>query len=313
MNPYLGWPLLCGAGFGLAGYVLVRSLHGTDSSVSVEPGRLRRGARSWWGRRRHPGRRAAAALATALAGLVLTGWPLAVPIGALAAWAVPELLGRGGREREQIARIEALAVWTEQLRDTLAAASGLQQALQATAATAPVEIRPHLAALAGRLTAGQRLPSVLREFGHDLDDPLADLVVAALVGASGRQTGRLADLLTTLAASTRAHALMRTRTVAARARVQTSVRVTVGATLLLAGGLFVLNRHYLDPYNSLAGQAAIAVVAALFAVAFAWLAKISAFPDPPRLLTPQPLRTSTRTVSTATAVEGAGRVQEATP
>jgi tight adherence protein B len=310
VNPYLGWPLLCGAGFGLACYALVRALSGPRPGVAVEPGRWRRGAQEWWHRRHHPERRAVAAAATALAGFVLTGWPLAVPIGALAAWTLPGLLGRGGREREQIARIEALAVWTEQLRDSLAAASGLQQALQATATTAPVSIRPHVAALAERLSTGQRLPAALAEFGHDLDDPLADLVVSALIGASERQSGRLADLLTTLAASARAHALMRTRTVSARARVKTSVRVTVGATLALAAGLFVLNRHYLDPYQSLAGQAAIAIVATLFTVAFSWLAKISAFPDPPRLLGPGPAETNDRP-ATATA-EGAQAPREAT-
>ncbi|WP_052069379.1 type II secretion system F family protein [Streptacidiphilus albus] len=287
MNPYLGWPLLCGASFGLACYALARALHGVDPAAVAQPSRLRRGARAWWRRRRHPGRRATAAAVTGIAGVALTGWPVALPIGAVAAWTLPDLLGRGDQEKEQIARIEALAGWAEQLRDTLSAASGLQQALQATATTAPVEIRPDVAALAERLAGGQRLPAALQAFGHDLDDPLADLVVVALVGASRRQTGRLADLLTALASSTRAHALMRTRTVAARARVRTSVRVTVGATLALAGGLFVLNRHYLDPYGTPTGQVAVTVVAALFATAFWWLARISAFPDPPRLLAPR--------------------------
>ncbi|WP_329562060.1 type II secretion system F family protein [Kitasatospora sp. NBC_01266] len=209
---------------------------------------------------------------------------MSAPLAALAAWALPGLLGRDRRGQQAIDRIEAIASWTEQLRDTLSAAAGLEQALLATAATAPLPVRKEVAALAERIRRGQRLPEALRELAAGLADPLGDLVVLALLGAAGRQSGRLGDLLAGLAASAREQAQMRTRTASSRARVRTSVRIVVGTTLAMAMGLVLLNRDYLRPFDTAQGQFVLLLVGGMFAAAFAWLRKIATFTEPARLL-----------------------------
>ena len=86
---------------------------------------------------------------------VVTGWPVAIPLGALG---VLGLRGLGrGQAGQVIERIEAIASWTEMLRDTLAGAAGLTQALIATAAICPQPIREEVSALANRLTSGAAL------------------------------------------------------------------------------------------------------------------------------------------------------------
>ena len=80
----------------------------------------------------------------------LTGWPVAAVLAGAAVFALPSLL-RGGRDRaRRVARTEAIAGWAEMLRDTLAAAAGLEQAIVATAEVSPAPIRSEVTDLAAR-------------------------------------------------------------------------------------------------------------------------------------------------------------------
>ncbi len=84
---------------------------------------------------------------------VITGWVAAAVLAGLACWALPPVLGRDPRHAHQLDRIEAIATWTEMLRDTLAAAAGLEQTILATAPLAPTAIRPQVSELAARRPA----------------------------------------------------------------------------------------------------------------------------------------------------------------
>jgi Flp pilus assembly protein TadB len=215
----------------------------------------------------------------------VTGWPVGAVLAGVGAWLLPRLLGRDRDHDRQLARIEAVAAWAEQLRDTLAAAAGVEQAILATAATAPDPIRPQVADLAAAINRGDRLGPALRAFADRLGDPTADLVVAALLQAAEHHARNLADLLSSLAAAAREQAGMRMRIAAGRARTRTSVRVIVSATLAMAGALALLNRGYLAPYDTPVGQVALLGVGGLFGVAFSWLHRLARLREPDRFLT----------------------------
>src|SRR5438128_1548099 len=73
--------------------------------------------------------RTAAAVAAGLAVLVATRWPVAAAAAAALGWFARDLFGgRVAREREA-ARVEAIASWTEMLRDTMSGAHGLEEAV----------------------------------------------------------------------------------------------------------------------------------------------------------------------------------------
>ena len=76
----------------------------------------------------------------------------------------------------EIAKVEAIATWTEQIRDTMNASAGLQQSLVATASNGPTPIRSELANFARRAPRGD-LSGALRQLGADLNHPAADLVI----------------------------------------------------------------------------------------------------------------------------------------
>jgi Flp pilus assembly protein TadB len=212
-----------------------------------------------------------------------TGWPVAALLAAAACWGIPQLFVESKAQAQIIARVEAVAGWAEMLRDTMAGAAGLEQAIAASAPVAPLPIRREVAALAARLER-ERLGPALRAFADDVADPTCDLVVAALLLAAEHQASRLGELLGTLATAARDQATMRLRVEAGRARTRTSVKVIVGVTLGLALFLAVLNHGYLAPYRSSEGQLVLLLVGGLFAAAFAWLARMTRPDQPSRFL-----------------------------
>jgi Flp pilus assembly protein TadB len=195
-------------------------------------------------------------------------------LAGLAGWGAPSLFAGATRQAAAVGRIEAVAGWSEMLRDTMAGSAGLEQAIVATAPLAPLPIRAEAVTLALRLE-GERLAPALRAFADDVADPTCDLVVAALILAAEHQAQRLGELLGSLATAARDQATMRLRVEAGRARTRTSVKVIVGVTGAVVAGLALLNRGYLAPYDTAVGQLVLLLVGLVFSVAFIWLARMT--------------------------------------
>ena len=231
-------------------------------------------------------RRLSLALAAGMAGVVVTRWPVAALAAAGLGWFATDLFGGRGTRERAIARTEAIASWTEMLRDTLSGAHGLEEAITTTAEVAPAAIRPEVTTLAVRLER-EPLDRALRSFAENLAHPGGDLVVTALALAAHGAVGDLNELLGTLALSAREEAAMRLRVDAARARLRTAVRVIAAVTAVTALGLILLNRPYLDVYAAPIGQLVLAVVVATWAGALWWLHRMSHFLTPERFLAPE--------------------------
>lgn len=231
-------------------------------------------------------RRVVVAVTSGTVAGALTTWPVAAVLTTVAMLTLPGLLGPDRVAARRTERMQALATWTEMLRDTLSAAAGLEQAVLATAEIAPAALEREMRDLAAEVRAGRPLPAALRQLAENVDDPLADVVVAALVMAAEQQASQLAPLLGELAESVREQVAMRQRVDAGRASVRTGVRVTVIVTLGMAVGLVVFNRPYLDPFNTVTGQTVLAVVGALFAASFTYLTAIGRLDEPVRLISP---------------------------
>jgi Flp pilus assembly protein TadB len=183
----------------------------------------------------------------------------------LAAAATIGLRGlRSDPARVVIARLEAIATWTEMLRDTLAGAAGLSQAIAATGRVAPAAIKMSVESLATRLAAGVAARDALMAFGTELADPSVDLVVATLCMATEQRAQRLGDLLGALAATTRNEIAMRLRIEASRASARTSIRTVAGFSVGFLALLAVLAHSYLAPFGTPTGQLVLAAVGALF-------------------------------------------------
>jgi tight adherence protein B len=269
--------LLAGTLVGLGLWLTVGAVAGwqllpTRQQISIKVDRLQQTAT-----------RAGAAALLAVVVLVVTGWPVAAVLAGVGTVLAPRLLG--GRQARQAAidKTEAIASWAESVRDTMAAAAGLEEALAATAVAPPAAIAPQVRRLAERLRH-QRLTDALGGFGEDLDHPSSDLVVAALTIAARMEAADLGSLLSRLAVSIRDDATMRVKVEVGRQRLRTSAKIILGSVAATVIMLMVLNRSYLDAYDTPFGQAMLGVVGAVF-VGGSWLmAKMSHIDLPERFV-----------------------------
>ncbi|WP_194896875.1 type II secretion system F family protein [Catenulispora pinisilvae] len=283
MTPGVLTSVLCGIGVAAGITLMLRGLIGVPADAEPKGP----GVEELLERLKAPGttRRVLISIAAAVAAAAFTGWPVAAAIAALAAWALPGMFGKDRAAVGEQARVEAIATFTEALRDTLGAAAGLEQSILAAATSAPAPIRAEVHALAANLKTGMRLDQALRVFAADLGDATGDLVVAALVLASKQQARNLGEVLTELADYARQQAAAQMRITADRQRTRSSVRIIVVFVLGIAGVLMAMDSSYMAPFGSSAGQVVLALVAGIFAVSFWWLHKIAAPKKPTRFLT----------------------------
>jgi Flp pilus assembly protein TadB len=267
---------LAGAGLAMLMYALTRHVPGGEDPRSASA-RLRKQVRGL-------GMRLPVAILVGLLTLVITHWP----VGGLAAFALalgwPVLIGGAREERAAAARLEALAIWTESLRDTIAGAVGLEQAIISTSRSAPGPIAVELVTLADRLRVRVPMALALHRLADDLDDPSADLVVASLLLNSRLRGPGLRQVLTSLSNSARAELEMRGRVMAGRAATRRSVQIVVCFTIGFVLLLVLFNPSYVEPYNHPIGQVVLAVVIGFFAAGFVWLKRLAAYDEPERFL-----------------------------
>jgi Flp pilus assembly protein TadB len=263
------------AGAGLL--LLVVAIRGLPVKPQAGPGRLELLLRDL------VGWRGAIALILGAITLAATGWVVAgVGVALLAlGW---RSLGGAASERRAMNRLEGLAVWTESLRDTIAGAVGLEQAIPSSLRVAAPSLKGPLENLVDRLHTRVPMPDALRRFADELNDPSADLIIAALIINSRLRGPGLRDLLGALSSSVREELDMRRRVSAERRSTRRSVQIVVGISVGLALGLGIFNHSYVHVYDSPLGQLVLLLVAALYAVGFFWLRKLANFDPPERLL-----------------------------
>jgi hypothetical protein len=223
------------------------------------------------------------AIGLGVVGVLVTGWPAALPIVGLAGYGLPRVLGRMS-VASSIAKTEAVATWTEMLQGTLAASAGLSQAIIATAGLSPAPIRPAAERLATQLQADVHPRAALIQFAEDVGDPCADRVVCALLLAFSARAQRLADLLGTLADSTREEVALQLRVETSRASVRSGVRTVIVFSVAFAVSLAILARPYLSPFDSSSGQVILLAVGALYASGISLMVALARPPAPVRLL-----------------------------
>ncbi|MGH1489009.1 MAG: type II secretion system F family protein [Acidimicrobiales bacterium] len=212
---------------------------------------------------------AAAAFVIGLMVLAVTRWiGAAVGMGALVV-GLPWFFGGSRESGREIERTQAIATWTEMIRDNLAGAAGLEQALLSTADIAPASIAKEVKVFSNRLD-GMSVVEALVLLGRDLHHPAADLVVVSLANASRMEGRDLGSLLTRLSESIRADVRMRLRIEVGRARVRMSSKIVLGVTLLTVAMIYFTSRDLLAIYDTTEGQFWLLAVFGLFLAAL-WM------------------------------------------
>jgi Flp pilus assembly protein TadB len=237
--------------------------------------------------RQMAGTRGALALLAGALALLATRWVVA-GIGMALLVLGWRTLGGAAGERRAMMRLEALATWTESLRDTIAGAVGLEQAIPSSLRVAAPSLQEPLARLVDQLHTRVPMQEALRTLADDLDDPSADLIIGALIINARLRGPGLRDLLGALSAAVREELDMRRKVNAERRSTRRSAQIVVLVSVGLALGLALLNPGYVHVYDSPLGQLVLVVVVALYAAGFIWMRRLATFDAPERLLTGPP-------------------------
>jgi tight adherence protein B len=182
-------------------------------------------------------------------------------------------------------RLEAIATWLDDLRDTLrGSAVGVEEALDRVAARPPDAIADDLAAYLRRRGQGVRVEDALAELADDLAHPTADGAIAALrlVAGGTAGAGRLHPTVSALALAARDEVRARERIDRTRAIYRSSMQRLIVIAVALVLYLTVAAGDLLDPYATPAGQIFLAAPLALWAGCVLWLRSLCHFETPQR-------------------------------
>jgi Flp pilus assembly protein TadB len=135
-----------------------------------------------------------------------------------------------------------------------------------------------------RLRGRMPLAEALHMLADDIDDPSADIIIAALILNSRLRGPGLREVLSALAKSAREEVDMRNRVMAQRAGMRRAVQIIVVAVTLVVVGMAVLDHEYVKPYGTPVGQLVLSLVMLLFAGGFFWLRRLSEVKTPERFL-----------------------------
>jgi Flp pilus assembly protein TadB len=278
MNNFGLLAVMVGAVTGGGLFLLVVAVRGLEVKPKNQgPGRLERQLRQVFGIR------GGIALVVGILVLVATRWVVAGVGVALLAYSWRSL-GGAASERRTMARLESLATWAESLRDTIAGAVGLEQAIPSSTRVADASISEPLAKLVDRLHTRMPMHVALRRFADDLDDPSADMIIAALIINSRLRGPGLRALLGALADSVREELDMRRKVNAGRRSTRRSVQIVIAVSVGVAIGLAVIDHAFLAPYDGFYGQLMLVVIGAIYAAGILWLRRLATFEMPQRLL-----------------------------
>lgn len=211
----------------------------------------------------------AGAIIISLMVLAVTRWiGAALGVGILV-MGVPWFFGGTKQTKREIERTQAIATWAEMIRDNIAGAAGLEQALLSTSDIAPVPIAKEVRAFANRLD-NISVVDALVLLGRDLQHPAADLVVVSLANASRMEARDIGPLLTRLSESIRADVRMRLRIEVGRSRIRTSSKIVLIVTLFTVAMVYFTSRELLEVYDTTSGQIWLLGVFGLFIVSL-WM------------------------------------------
>lgn len=230
------------------------------------------------------GQRLAVGAVTGFVVLLASRWILLAVAAAVLTIGWGRIL-RDSRADDERRRIEGIAKWLEDLRDTLRGSSiGAEEALEQVARHPPEVLSEPMTMYLLRRRQGFRTEQALGDLAEALAHPTADAAIAALrlvVGGTA-SAGRLFNTVSALASAARDEVRARERVDRTRAIYQSSMKrlVVIGAFLITylryaAGDL-------LAPYGSPAGQAFLALPLAMWGCCIMWLRRLCRYELPQR-------------------------------
>ena len=187
-------------------------------------------------------------------------------------WAIPMLAGVGfvffagrlgpAQSDDGVVVGEAIASWSERVRDAIRAGAGLPAAIDASARTAPPPLAHAVRVLSATVTT-EGVAEGLARFCAEVDHRACDTIAIALVVADRRGGGELTRVLDAQISSVRHEIALYREEDAQRTRFRTGVRIVLGAFGSSALGFRLFAPEFFAPYQRPAGQVALLIIGSI--------------------------------------------------
>lgn len=227
-------------------------------------------------------------LGVALVAAVVVGLISKVPVAGLlagaAGWTLVGLIMLQRQQQQTILVTEALATWTDLLRDVVSGSAGVGAAIQASAKNPPANIRSEVKSLAEDLRGDIPPKAALNTFASTLADPVADQVVIALQMALEVRGDRLSEVLSATAANAREDVTFRRTTIASQSQLWRQVYTIAGVMVGMFALLFVFQSSYLDAFSDLVGQLVLLFIGLIWAVSIKMMISLADIAKSDRVL-----------------------------
>lgn len=281
----MNWAMIAG----LAAALILAGITLAVAAFTTTPGPPRKRsttpARSFKALRRLDRRTRIILATSASIGLLLaltTGWYILIALVPAAAIGLPYLFDTKSEARTQ-ARIEAMGKWVSALAGSMGAGASLEQGLRSSLRSTADEIRPEVQRLLARIDSRIQTVDALKTFADELNDPIGDKIVCALMLGADRRGAALSGVLSDLASSLEEDLAARRSVVASRSSARSSARGVTGILAVAVAALFFVG-DYVDPYRTPLGQLLLGTQLVLYALGLAWMKRLASVRRPPRFL-----------------------------
>ena len=222
--------------------------------------------------------------------LVTTRWPVAA--GAAVALTVGWSALFPKDSAAQRSKLEGVAKWMEDLRDLQRGSSlDLAETLDHSARRAPTAIKPELDRFSSRVRHHVPLPEALLELADELDHPVVDTAVAAMVFSAGDASGAsLHATFDMLADSARDELTARDSIDRIRLRFHRAMRQMLIVLAGLIGYLVLFAPDIVEPYRTVEGQIWLLIPVGVWGGSLWWLRSLGRYERLGRFISADALR-----------------------
>lgn len=226
---------------------------------------------------------AAAALGCGVLAMLLTGLIVAAVLAACAGLYLPSLVLKRREARTAQRRREAWPDVIDGLVSAVRAGMSLPEAVAAVAHRGPEIVRPDFQRFADDYRASGRFTESLTTLRRDLNDPVADRMIEALLAARDVGGSDLGRMLRTLADFVRQDLRLRGEAEARRSWTVNGARLAVAAPWIVLC-LLSTRPDAAEAYRTSAGVVILVGCAAACALAYGLMVKIGRLPDEKRVM-----------------------------
>lgn len=199
---------------------------------------------------------------------------------------LPTLVLPDRSRKMKLEQLRALDAWIRGLSARMRSGISLDQALSSSARDVDA-IGPQLRRMSAAIAAGIPTRVAVRGFAEEMRDGTYDFACQKLILVSGRSVDGLSEALESLAEAVTKRVAARQEIEIDRAKPQATARLVVIFGLAMMIGFPLVERDFMTPYRTVAGQVVFGILMGLCVLCLLWAKSMARMEPEPRIFGPE--------------------------